>query len=74
MSITLYVKLKKKKGGGEKKKQQEGAGLGRLDGLSGYMVGSGADVTLQPAFASLGKCLKVIVEHLMVVVTAAVCM
>lgn len=26
------------------------------------------------AFASLGKCLKVIVEHLMVVVTAAVCM
>lgn len=47
MSITLYVKLKKKKGEGKKKKQ-EGAGLGRLDGLSGYMVGSGADVTLQP--------------------------
>lgn len=41
MSITLYVKLKKEGG-----KEKEGAGLGRLDGLSGYMFGSGADVTL----------------------------
>lgn len=57
MSITLYVKLKKKKrGGGEQ--QQEGAGLGRLDGLSGYMVGSGADVTLQPCLCQSGQMFK----------------